>query len=213
MQLNICSMIKEGFHRSEEKYIIYTQMNSKWIQCFHVKKWNCDFLSKMHNLNLIKVKHQTNPDGGPSATWLAWNLTAVSSQAGRGWKMSSQQLTWLSFPAREGKIGTHPPWECWGTRSWPVPPPSWGWRSHWQTWGSPILCGIWCHNLGKTFPLSRSNLVQAESPGPWSTRSLRNRIVGRAQPLKPSLAGGKFWRKALFLIPLVSQFNAYFHPS
>ena len=84
MQLNICYMIKEVFHISEEKYIIYTQINSKWIQYFHVKKWNCDFLSKMYNLNLIKGKHQTNPDEGPSTKWLAWNLLAVSGKAGRG---------------------------------------------------------------------------------------------------------------------------------
>ena len=90
MQLNICYMIKEVFHISEEKYIIYTQINSKWIQYFLVKKWNSDFLSKMYNLNLIKGKHQTNPDEGPSTKWLAWNLLAVSGKAGRGSRRSSR---------------------------------------------------------------------------------------------------------------------------
>lgn len=38
----------------------------------------------MHNLNLIKGKHQTNLDEGLSTKRLAWNLLAVSSEAGGG---------------------------------------------------------------------------------------------------------------------------------
>lgn len=38
----------------------------------------------MHNLNLIKGKHQTNLKEGPSMKRLAWNLLAISSQAGEG---------------------------------------------------------------------------------------------------------------------------------
>lgn len=37
MQLNIRCMIKEVFHISEERDIIDTKINSKWIQYFHVK--------------------------------------------------------------------------------------------------------------------------------------------------------------------------------
>lgn len=38
----------------------------------------------MHNLNLIKGKHQTNLDEGLSTKRLAWNFLAVSSEAGGG---------------------------------------------------------------------------------------------------------------------------------
>lgn len=44
----------------------------------------------MHNLNLIKGKHQTSLKEGPSTKRLAWNLLAVSSQAGGGRRMSSR---------------------------------------------------------------------------------------------------------------------------
>lgn len=38
----------------------------------------------MHDLNLIKGKHQTNLDEGLSTKRLAWNLLAVSIEAGGG---------------------------------------------------------------------------------------------------------------------------------
>lgn len=75
---------------SEEKYIIYTQMNSKWVQYFHVNFFFSMISSQVHNLNSIKGKHQTNLDERLSTKWLAWNLPAVSSKAGRGRRMSSQ---------------------------------------------------------------------------------------------------------------------------
>lgn len=55
----------------------------------------------MHNLNLIKAEHQTNPNEGPSTKGLAWNLLSVSSQTGRGRKMSFQN--WGKGPRAVGR--------------------------------------------------------------------------------------------------------------